>query len=93
MRVSWPDRYNSEQLVCGIDWSERMEDGESIQTLSFTAIDGSDVVLSSEVVDAQTTKVTVNGGSVGTHWVLCQITTSGGKILEEIATFQVKRES
>lgn len=93
MRVSWPDRYNSEELVCGIDWSERMEDGETISTRTFTPIDGSDVTLTSDVIDAQTTKVTVSGGSVGTHWVLCQVTTSGGKTLEEIATFSVKRES
>lgn len=71
------------------DWSQYLADGETIQSQTVTVPNG----LTESLVSANDTAVTVwvEGGTADTDYdVVCQVTTSAGRIDERTIIIQVR---
>lgn len=79
----------SAKLDWGIDWSEWMDDGDSISVSDWTA-SSDDLTLSSDSVSGDTTIVWVEGGSAGNWYTLTNsIVTSEGREDERTIRLQI----
>jgi len=83
-------KYPDEKLDYGIDWTLRLNDGETI--VSSTWDNTTEFQLSNETMVGGQTTVRVTGGTAGQIIFLRnQVTTSDGRILEEDLRIEVFR--
>lgn len=88
MRITWPNKYPTEVITSGIDWSLRLGEGETLDTQSFELITGV-VTLSNDGKVGNVSFTQISDGIEGIIEVLCTVTTSAGHTLEEVAQFRV----
>lgn len=89
---SWPAKDPGEMLDYQFNWTQRLEQGETITSSLIELLSG-DVTLSSESYLGAVTTVWISGGTVGTSSVINnKITTSDGRVYEESAKLRIREK-
>lgn len=87
---TWPTKDPDEVLDYQFDWTDRLEDAETIVTSTFVRASG-DVTLGANDTAGAVTTIWISGGTAGTLSVITnRITTSEGRTYEESAKFRVR---
>jgi hypothetical protein len=89
--LTWPAKDPDEVLDYDFDWATyRLAQGETINTSTWTVVEG-DVVINSSTNVAGVTTVWLSGGTVNTKCVLTNhIVTSQGRTYERSATLRIR---
>lgn len=87
--MKWPIKDTNEKLDYAINWSQRLVEGETIESSVFTVISGGVVIESQSENDILST-VWLSGGTAGqTAKVACQIVTSDNRIYKEVVQIPI----
>jgi hypothetical protein len=89
MTLSWPTKDPDEVLDYKIDWTDRLEDDETI--LSSTWIVPVGLTQNSSITQAKTTTVWLSGGATlgKIYKVLNRVVTSGGRTMDQTVELKV----
>lgn len=88
--ASWPPKDPDEVLDYQFDWSERLEDGETISTSTFIVAAGT-ITLGATSFAGGLTTVWLSGGTLGESCTITnRITTSGGRTYDESAKLRIR---
>lgn len=91
MTVKWPPKDPDEVLDFSIDWSARLDAGDTIQTVTWAASDPVGLTrLSQQQVGAVTTAFFSGGALDQTYSITCTIQTVGGRTMQETAKLPIK---
>jgi len=87
---SWPHKDPDEFLDYEVDWSDRLEEGETIIASAFTVQTGS-VVKTTETLATPVATVWLSGGAEGETCVITnRVTTSAGRIYDESVRLRIR---
>lgn len=87
---SWPSKDPNEVLDYQMDWSDRLQVGETIVTSNFTIAEG-DVVKDSQSVSGALTTVWLSAGTEGVvNLITNRITTSSARTYDESAKLRIR---
>lgn len=88
--LTWPPKDPNEVLDYDIDWTDRLEDGETISSSTFTVSSG-DVEIDSDTDAAGVTTVWLSGGTDNTTCVILnRITTSEGRTYDQSVKLRIR---
>jgi hypothetical protein len=88
--LTWPAKDPNEVLDYDVDWTDRLEAGETITTSTFTVASG-DVVVDDDSDAAGVCTVWLSGGTVGTACVILnRIETSEGRIYDQSIKLRIR---
>jgi hypothetical protein len=88
--LTWPPKDPNEVLDYQVDWSQRLETGETISSSTFTVVTG-DVIIDSSTHSTTGTTAWLSGGTNGTPCeVLNRITTSGGRTYDQTLKLRIR---
>jgi hypothetical protein len=88
--LTWPAKDPNEVLDYDIDWNDRLEDGETISTSTFTVASGS-VEIDNDTDTAGVTTVWLSGGTEGEVCVILnRIETSAGRIYDQSVKLRIR---
>lgn len=88
--LSWPTKDPEEVLDYQLDWSDRLETGETISVSNFTIVEGT-VVKDSQSVAGGLTTVWLSGGTLGEMCLITnRITTNQGRVYDESVRLRVR---
>jgi hypothetical protein len=88
--LTWPAKDPNEVLDYDVDWTDRLEAGETITTSTFTVASG-DVVVDDDSDAAGVCTVWLSGGTVGTTCVILnRIETSEGRIYDQSVKLRIR---
>lgn len=89
--ITWPKKRVAESDYRGADWTDHLDDGETITAHDFTISGDNALVLASKASNGTESIGRFTGGTGGsTATVVSQITTSAGRILEAVFKFPVE---
>lgn len=87
---SWPPKDPNENLDYEVDWTARLEQGESMVSANFILVDGTVVIGAQTLVGAVAT-VWLSGGADGeTAHITCRGTTSVGRVYDETVRLRIR---
>ncbi len=87
---SWPPKDPNEVLDYQMDWSDRLEDGETILTSTFVVASG-DIAKDSQEFSGALTTVWFSGGTEGVKNVITnRVVTSDGRTYDESAIIRIR---
>lgn len=105
MSKSWPFKDPNEVLDYVVNWTPRIEPGDSIQSVTHTVVSG-DVVIDDEDFDnagttptddpdfpiaVNTTVVWLSSGTIGTpQEILSRVVTVGGRTMDQTVKLKIK---
>lgn len=88
--LAWPFKDPDEILDYSIDWTARIDDGDSINTSTWI-LDIGDVVIDSDFVTGLVTTVWLSGGTIGVLSELTnRITTVEGRTMDQTVKLKIK---
>jgi hypothetical protein len=88
--ANWPIKDPNEVLDYEVDWSLRLETGETITSSDFTVVDGS-VTLGAKSIDGESTITWLSGGTAGELCVILnRIVTSIGRTYDQSVKLRVR---
>jgi hypothetical protein len=88
--ISWPTKDPNEVLDYQVNWTNRLETGETISTSTFTVAEGT-VVIDSSSAASPTTTVWLSGGTEGEACtILNRITTSAGRTYDQSVRLRIR---
>jgi hypothetical protein len=89
--LAWPSKDPDEVVDYQVNWTERLEDGESISTSDFQVASG-DVDIDSDTFAGPRCTVWLSGGTEGTACVILnRIETSEGRIYDQSVRLRIRR--
>ena len=87
----WPAKDPNEFLDYEVDWTARLEDGETITTSGFSVVEGTVVIDSEPGQVAGVTKVWLSGGTEGELCVILnRITTSVSRTYDQSMKLRIR---
>lgn len=90
--LTWPPKDPNEVLDYDIDWSERLEDGETI-VASFFTVESGTVVIDDDEDAVGVTKVWLSGGTAGESCVVQnRIETSAGRTYDQSVRLRIRNK-
>ena len=90
MSLKWPDKDPDEVLDYDIDWSARLDTGDTISASLFSVAAG-DVVVDSDSHQNTETKVWLSGGTNSTvAAILNPITTAAGRQFDQTVRLRIR---
>lgn len=88
--LTWPAKDPNEVLDYDIDWTDRLEAGETISTSTFTVVEGT-VVIDSDSDTGGVTTVWLSGGTEGEVCVILnRIVTSAGRTYDQSIKLRIR---
>jgi hypothetical protein len=94
--LTWPAKDPNEVLDYDIDWSERLETGETISTSTWTVVDGTVTISAGPTppapsISAGVTTCWISAGTAGEACVvLNRITTSAGRTYDQSVKLRIR---
>lgn len=83
MARSWPAKDPNDVLDYQIDWSRRLDTGDSIGNAAFSLAVPAGLTIVSQSFTANSATVWLSGGNAGqTAQILCRISTAGGRQMD-----------
>lgn len=89
MALTWPFKDPDEVLDYTIDWSDRLGEGDAVDTSTWFVPSG--LTQENEEVTTTTTVLWLSGGTLGqTYTILNRITTTGGRTMDQSVNLKIK---
>ena len=87
----WPAKDPDDVLDYAMDWSNRLEEDETIESALFTIVSG-DINIDSQAINGTDVVCWLSGGTdAGISVLRCRITTSGGRQMDQ--SIQIKTQT
>lgn len=81
--ASWPSKDPDEVLDYMLDWSRRLDDGDGIDTATFSLTTSAGMLIVAQSNTTTTATVWLSGGTLGeTGEVLCRVVTDEGRTFD-----------
>lgn len=88
--ATWPSKDPNEVLDYQVDWTDRLETGETITTSTFTVASG-DVVIDDEDLATPITTVWLSAGTEGTACVILnRVVTNAGRTYDQSVKLRIR---
>lgn len=89
MALSWPAKDPDEILDYSLDWGSRLDDGDQIETSTWTVPTG--LTKGDTSFTASTTTVWLSGGTAGKRYnALNRVTTTGGRTKDQTVGIYIR---
>lgn len=89
--LDWDDLDPAEKINYAVDFSTALDDGDSLQSITYTFLDQQGVTKSLEAVDGTLARVTLTSGTPGaTARLMCFADTAGGEKLKQAVRVKIK---
>lgn len=91
MALSWPYKDPDEVLDYQVDWSDRLDTGDTISSSSFTVSEGTGLTIDSSTYTDDTATVWLSAGTEGENYVINnRIVTANGRTFDQSVKIRVK---
>lgn len=88
---TWPTKDPDDVLDYGVDWTPRLESGETLLTSSFSVSEGDVDIIDSGFTEAGRTKVWLSGGTGGTRCVILnRVVTTMGRTYDQSVRLRIR---
>jgi len=88
--ASWPSKDPNDVLDYDIDWSRRLDSGDTISTSTFSLTTDAGLTIASQSNTTTTSKVWLSGGTAGsTADILCRIVTADGRTMDQSVSLPI----
>lgn len=80
----WPSKDPNEFLDYQLDWSRRLDTGDTIVAATFSLAEAAGTTIASQSFSGTTAAVWLSGGTAGEEAeILCRIETAGGRVMDQ----------
>jgi hypothetical protein len=87
----WPSKDPNEILDYELDWSRRLDDGDTIASAEFSLVAPAGLTIASQSFTETTAKVWLTSGTLGeTAAILCRVETTGARVMDWSMSLEIQ---
>lgn len=88
--ASWPSKDPNDVLDYDVDWSRRLDSGDTISTATFSLTTDAGLTIASQSNTTTVAKVWLSGGTAAlTGEILCRIVTANGRTMDQSVSLPI----